>query len=80
MKAVKRTVTIENPNELILTNLPFQQGQRVEVVLLADDEPDYRISEAKALFQATQALPQAKTITEDEITAEITAYRNENSY
>jgi len=29
----------------------------------------------KALFKATQALPQAKTITEEEIAAEIAAYR-----
>jgi hypothetical protein len=29
----------------------------------------------KALFKETQALPQAKTITEEEIAAEIAAYR-----
>ncbi len=80
MKAVKRLVTIEDPKELVLTNLPFQQGQRVEVVLLAEDEPTYRVAEVRELFQATQILPQAQTITEEEIAAEIAAYRNENPY
>lgn len=80
MKAIKRTVTIENPNQLVLDNLPFQQGQRVEVVLLVEDLPAYRVAEIRELLRVTQALPQAQSITEDEIAAEVAAYRNENSY
>lgn len=80
MKAIKRTVTIEDPKELILTNLPFQQGQRVEILLLAEEDPAYRVAEVRELFRATQELPQAQTITEEEIAAEIAAYRNESSH
>ncbi len=80
MKAVKRTVTIQDPKELVLTNLPFHKGQRVEVVLLAAEDTAYLVAEARELFHATQELPQAQTITEDEIAAEIAAYRNENPH
>jgi hypothetical protein len=75
MKAIKRTVTIDDPKQLILTNLPFLEGQRVEVVMLAEDEPAYRVAEVRELFRTTQALPQIQSITEDEIAAEIAAYR-----
>lgn len=80
MKAIKRTVTIEDPERLILTNLPFSKGQRVEVVLLGEEESAYQISEIRELFRTTQALPQIQQIGEDEIAAEIAAYRaaNEN--
>ena len=36
MIAYKRTVTIQNPRRLVLDDLPFQPGQRVEVVVLAE--------------------------------------------
>ncbi|MBE2202062.1 MAG: hypothetical protein IAE79_25865 [Anaerolinea sp.] len=75
MRATRRIVTIDNPQQLILTNLPFRQGQRVEIVFLAEEEPAYRIAELKELFRVTQALPQAQTITEAEIAAEIATYR-----
>jgi hypothetical protein len=82
MKAIKRTVTIEDPRQLTLFNLPFSPGQRIEVLLLAEDETSYHIAELKELFRTTQALPQARRITEAEITAEIAAYRasHEDSY
>jgi hypothetical protein len=77
MIAYKRIVTIQNPRELVLSDLPFQPGQRVEVVLLAEERSDRQLSELQALFQETQALPLARTITEEEIAAEIEAYRAE---
>lgn len=76
MIAYKRTVTIQDPRELVLNDLPFRPGQRVEVVLLAEETPP-NISqlELQSLFRDTQALPIAQTITDDEIAAEIEAYR-----
>jgi hypothetical protein len=60
----------------VLSDLPFQPGQRVEVVVIAEDEPPAnRVRELRELFQTTQALPQAQAITEDDIAAEIAAYR-----
>ncbi len=76
MIAYKRTVTIQNPRELVLNDLPFQAGQRVEVVLLAEETtPIPTPADLQALFREIQALPQARTITDEEIAAEIEAYR-----
>lgn len=76
MIAYKRTVTIKNPRELVLNDLPFRPGQRVEVVLLVEEvTPDDSASELRKLLKDTQSLPVALTITEDEIAAEIAAYR-----
>lgn len=77
MIAYKRIVTIQNPRKLVLNDLPFQPGQRVEVVLLAEEQPGFSLAELQALFQETQTLPTAQTITEEEIMTEIEAYRAE---
>lgn len=37
MTAYKKYVTIEDPKSLVLTDLPFKQGQLVEVVVIAQD-------------------------------------------
>ena len=79
MIAYKRTVTIKNPRELVLNDLPFEAGQRVEVVLLAEEAQSGNIlSELQQLLGDTQALPPARTITDEEILAEIEAYRAES--
>ncbi|MBE9157765.1 hypothetical protein IQ265_13160 [Nodosilinea sp. LEGE 06152] len=50
------------------------EGDKVKVILLKTHKAE-QIQAVKALFKETQALPQAQTITEDEIAAEIAAYR-----
>jgi len=75
MIAYKTYITIENPKRVVLSNLPFRPGQRVEVVVIADDERAARVAGLKVLFSDTQSLPQARAISEDEIAAEIAAYR-----
>jgi len=76
MIAYRQYVTVQKSKQIILSDLPFQPGQRVEVVVIAEDEqPANRVRELRGLFQTTQALPQAQAITEDEIAAEIAAYR-----
>ena len=75
MIAYKTYITIENPKQITLTDLPFRQGQRVEIVMIAEEEKTARVKELQTLFQNTQALPQAQHITEEEIVAEIAAYR-----
>ncbi len=76
MIAYRQYITIQKSKQIVLSDLPFQPGQRVEVVVIAEDEqPANRVRELRELFQATQALPQAQAITEDEIAAEIAAYR-----
>lgn len=76
MKAYKTYLIIQDPKHVVLPDVPFHAGQRVEVVLLAADTgEDTRIKELKTLFKTTQRLPQAQTITEEDIAAEVKAYR-----
>ena len=76
MLAYKKYVTISDPAKMELNNLPFRKGQRVEVVMIAeDDDREARINELRALFKKTQALPEAQAISEDMIAEEIEEYR-----
>jgi hypothetical protein len=76
MLAYRQYTTVQESKQIVLSNVPFPPGQRVEVVLIAEEErPAARVQELRALFQVTQALPQAQAITEDDIAAEIAAYR-----
>lgn len=76
MLAYKKYVTIKDPKKLELTGLPFRPGQRVEVVIIAeDDEREARVAELRALFKRTQGLPQVQAISEDMIAEEIEDYR-----
>ena len=76
MNAYKTYVTVTESQELVLSNLPFQPGQKVEVIVLAeDDKRKYLSQKFKKLFDETQAIPGIQDITEEEITAEIEAYR-----
>ena len=74
MNAYRTHVLIEDPERVVLPKVPFRPGQRVEVILLAEDRT--RLStELGELFRHTQSLPQSRTVTEDEILAEIAACR-----
>jgi predicted DNA-binding antitoxin AbrB/MazE fold protein len=76
MRAYKKYVTIKDPKSLTLSDLPFRPGQRVEVVVIAEDEEqEKRVQELRALLKKTQALPQSKTVSEDTIAEEIALYR-----
>ena len=76
MLAYKQYVTISDPAKIELTCLPFRKGQRVEVVMIADDDDRaVRVDELQKLFKSTQALPQIQAISEDMIAEEIEKYR-----
>lgn len=76
MLAHKQYVTITDPAKMELTNLPFRKGQRVEVVMIAEDnDKAVRLDELRALFKKTQSLPQVQAITDDMIAEEVEAYR-----
>lgn len=76
MLAYKKYVTISDPAKMELINLPFRKGQRVEVVMIAeDDDREARVNDLRALFKKTQALPQSQAISEDMIAEEIEEYR-----
>ena len=72
MKAYKTYLTIQDPKHVVLSDVPFHIGQRVEVVLLAKE--DNHINDLKAYY-TSQKLPQAQTLTEEDIVAEVETYR-----
>lgn len=77
MQAYKTFVTIQHPNQVVLDNLPFKEGQQVEILVLAKDEQSQlQVQQLKSLFTATQSLPQIKLLSEEEILDEIRAFRS----
>lgn len=60
MNAYKKYLTIDDPNNLVLSGLPFTSGQRVEIIILSEND--------EATF--TEAKSPAKTIDSQEFLAE----------
>ncbi len=83
LTAYRKKVTVRPDGSIEILDSLLKPGTEAEVILLVESEPDSavsiqaRVNEWKALFKETQALPQAQTITEEEIAAEIAAYRAE---
>lgn len=77
MKAYRTYLTITNRRQIVLTNVPFLAGQRVEVLLLTQNT-DYGAAtqKLKGLLKETQALPHIEMMSETEIAEEIAAYRS----
>lgn len=72
MQAYKTFVTIQNPNQVVLNNLPFKEGQQVEILVLAnEDNAPTSLQELKLLFKETQSLPQIKSLSEEEVISQI---------
>jgi hypothetical protein len=76
MKAYRTYLTVTDTQQVVLSDVPFPPGQVVEVLILAQDADRTRtLHQLDTLLQRTQALPQVQALTEDEIAAEIAAYR-----
>ena len=78
MKAYKTYSTITDTKQVILSDVPFNAGEKVEIVVLAAEngKRDERIQKLKSLFKETQSLPQVRALSEDDILREVEAYRN----
>ena len=78
MKAYKTYSTVSDLKQVILSDVPFRVGEKVEIVVLTaeDDDAEERVRKLKNLFRETQALPQIQAISEDDILREVEAYRN----
>jgi predicted DNA-binding antitoxin AbrB/MazE fold protein len=70
MKEFRTSLTIKDPRQVVLSDLPFSEGQEVEVVVIAKDEMDDRVRQLKDLLKATQSLPQVQVLTEEDIARE----------
>ncbi len=76
MIAYRQSATVQKSKQIILSDVPFQPGQQVEVVVLAEEgQSGNLVRELREVLQVTQELPQAQAVSEDEIAAEIAAYR-----
>jgi hypothetical protein len=74
MIACKRIVTVEDEGRVVLSDLPFRKGLRVEVVMMAEEElTGDAADELRKLLRDTQDLPAAREISEDQIAEEIAA-------
>ena len=78
--ALRKKVRVK-PGRLIEISTPeLAPGTLAEVIVLvegpeAERAREGRLRQLSALFEATQALPEATRLTEEEIAAEIAAYR-----
>ena len=76
MTTYRTTIKIDDPNNVVISGVPFSPGESVEVTFTTKSEQSLKHTQAlKELFRQTQSLSQAEVITEEEISAEITAYR-----
>lgn len=77
MNAYRTYVTVTDPNQVVLTDLPFRLGQQIEVLIISSEEAHSdSVQSLKTLLKDTQSLPAIQTMTEDEILAEVVAYKN----
>jgi hypothetical protein len=74
MRAYRKYLTIDNPKQVTLSDLPFQPGDCVEVVMIATEPASTtHLETLHTLLKTTQALPQARILTDAEIAAEVAA-------
>lgn len=77
MQTYRTLLVVEDPSRIILSNLPFRRGQLVEVIVLGEEKDSQtQARQLASLFKETQTLPQVQQLTEEDIEAEIAAYRS----
>jgi antitoxin ParD1/3/4 len=75
MFAYRQYLTITDPDRLEIGKVPFKAGQRVQIVILAEEPQAMDIEPMRSLFAETQALPHFQDITDEDIAREIADYR-----
>ena len=77
MNTYRRRLVVQDPKQIVLSDVPFQTGQEVEIILRSVEQPTVELkNDVRDLLKKTQSLPQIQTLTEEDILAEIEAYRN----
>lgn len=74
MEAYRTFLTVTDSHQIVLKDVPFQPGQPVEILVLAQRN-EIMVQEMERLFKETQSLSQIKSLTDEEITAEVNAFR-----
>jgi antitoxin ParD1/3/4 len=76
MVAYERYITVAAPDQIVISGLPLRAGQRVRVTVVVDERDESeRLKELRALLKQTQSLPAARTVTDEEIAAQVSAAR-----
>ncbi len=76
MNTYRKRLIVQDSKQIVLSDVPFQTGQEVEVILRSTERPAIeRKNDLRVLLKKTQSLPQIQTLTEEDILAEIEAYR-----
>jgi len=76
MRTYRTYLTIRDPNRVVLRDLPFDVGQRVEVLLITENQVDKNPApDLRVLLKETQAQPYFETLSDADIADEIAAYR-----
>lgn len=76
MKAYKTETTITDAHQLVLSDVPFDAGEKVEIVVRATNgNGGERVRELRDLFKTTQSLPRLRVLTEGDIIREVEAFR-----
>ena len=78
MKAYKTSSVITSSKQVILSDMPFGVGEKVEVVVSrpVNGTRANRVRKLKALFKTTQSLPQIRNLSDTDISREVAAHRN----
>jgi hypothetical protein len=78
-RALRKVVTVKAGGVIEIRASELAPGTVAEVIVLTEGDTTAveanRGQELAALFKETQTLPQARAISEDEIAAEVAAYR-----
>jgi hypothetical protein len=77
MSTFRAYQTVPETNQLVLDKVPFTPGERVEIVVRScPPNGAALIDEWNKLMKATQVLPQVQRLTDDDIAAEVAAFRS----
>ena len=78
MKAYKTYSTITDSKQVVLSDLPFRIGEKVEILVLAVEDGNRAecVRKLRDLFKETQSLPQVQSLSEEDMLREVESYRN----
>ena len=77
---IKRQLTIDASHNLLLSDLPYRTGEKLTVIVIAENELQQKQKIWQSFFKELQALPVAQSLTDEDIATEIEAYRDENHH
>ena len=82
INAYKKYVIIDNPQQLFLSDLPFTAGQKVEIIILAEEhnEVDSKSEELRQKLDSATEQILAGNVTDGELVFEQLQARSKNEY